>query len=82
MVPYTEHASKKIRSSKRLELYIFSGSVLVLAERIVRGFFIFEPPDCFTDFVAGFFVFLVFFMGKKCPEQKKIQENPRQNPPK
>ena len=29
--------------------------------------FIFEPPDFFVDFLAGFF--LLIFVGKKCPEK-------------
>ena len=39
-----------------------------MAERIFRGFFIFEPPDFFADFVAGFFL-LIF-------EGKSAQKNP------
>ena len=39
--------------------------------------FIFEPPDFFADFVAGFF--LLIFVGKSA--QKILQENPRENPP-
>ena len=43
--------------------------------------FIFEPPDFFADFVAGFF--LLISVGKKCPAKssrkipgKILQENP------
>ena len=39
--------------------------------------FIFEPPDFFADFLAGFFSFL----WEKVP-RKILQENPRENPPK
>ena len=40
--------------------------------------FLFEPPDFFADFLAGFF--LLIFVGK---EPRKIHsENPRENPPK
>ena len=39
--------------------------------------FIFEPPDFFADFVAGFF--LLIFVGKE--PRKILQENPRENPP-
>ena len=41
--------------------------------------FIFEPPDFFADFLAGFF--LLIFVGEKVP-RKILPENPRQNPPK
>ena len=40
--------------------------------------FIFEPPDFFADFLAGFF--LLIFVGKV--PRKILQENPRENPPK
>ena len=40
--------------------------------------FVFEPPDFFADFVAGFF--LLIFVGKV--PRKILQQNPRQNPPK
>ena len=39
--------------------------------------FIFEPPDFFADFLAGFF--LLIFVGKV--PRKILQENPRENPP-
>ena len=58
----------------------------VLAERIFSRIFIFEPPDVFADFVAGF---SPHFYGKKCPEnssrkipgkilQNLYNKNPRQ----
>ena len=40
--------------------------------------FIFEPPDFFADFLAGFFS---SFLWEKVP-RKILQENPRENPPK
>ena len=39
--------------------------------------FIFEPPDFFADFLAGFF--LLILVGKVF--RKILQENPRENPP-
>ena len=40
--------------------------------------FIFEPPDFFADFLAGFFLLILW---EKVP-RKILQENLRENPPK
>ena len=48
-----------------------------MAERFFLRIFIFQPPDFFVDFVAGYF--LLIFVGKNA--QKNPPGNPRQDPP-
>ena len=50
--------------------------------------FIFEPPDFFADFLAGFFFFFSSFLWEKCPEKssrkipgKILQNLYNKNPP-
>ena len=50
----------------RLEL-LLNMLVAALGRTEFSRSFIFEPPDFFADFLAGYF--LLIFVGKKCPEK-------------
>ena len=49
-----------------------------LAERILRGFLFFGPPDFFADFLAGFF--LLLFCVWKSTQKNPPNESPAKSP--